>query len=44
MERPSGELFEEIGVETDEAAGSELAKLELLLAPSKANTNKRSRI
>ena len=34
MERPSAEVYEEMGVETDEAAGADLRKTELMLAPA----------
>jgi hypothetical protein len=46
MDRSSSELFEEIGIETDEATGADLGKVELMLGPpggSTAQPNKRPR-
>lgn len=38
MERPSAEVYEEMGVETDESAGADLHKTELMLAPARSAT------
>jgi hypothetical protein len=34
MDRPSAELYEEIGIETDEVVGADIRKAELLMGPS----------